>query len=177
MLRKCKLSNTAVPIREAKRGGRSRPPPISPIGTGGPELCPQPQENQGDPRNRTCKSVGFHDVSRALCLSYTPGSTRRSPLFPRSPTIWSTSKCQSRSLYPVVNLQVRSRTDPSTHRQATTWRLAPQCSNTEDRPERSRVNGSVPPVPGHRLRPVDRTLSPGEDHLQISIRPSQRRRL
>ena len=78
----CTSACPALPIREAKRGGRSRPPPISPIGTDGSEKCPQPQEGQRDRGIRVCKSADFRDVSRALCLSYTSGSARRNPFLP-----------------------------------------------------------------------------------------------
>ena len=36
VLRKCKLRSTAAPDPGSEKGGRSRPPPISPIGPGGP---------------------------------------------------------------------------------------------------------------------------------------------
>ena len=35
--RKCKLRDTAAPEPGSEKGGRSRPPPISPIGTADPK--------------------------------------------------------------------------------------------------------------------------------------------
>ena len=90
-----KIVLAAVPIREAKRGGRSRPPPISPSGTADPGIWPQLNERQRDRGRRLCESSGplFVNPPR-MSVSHswigtgpplrTPETSLRKPLRPPS---------------------------------------------------------------------------------------------
>ncbi len=74
VLRKCELRNTPAPAAGSKKGGRSRPPPISPCGRRRSGIWPQPQAGKGDRGIRLCNVESPHDVSDPRCLTYTPGS-------------------------------------------------------------------------------------------------------
>ena len=72
-----------VPIREAKKGGRSRPPPISPIGTAESRSEPQLQRGQQVREKCPCTSKGLFRAHAPSCPMCAPRSARNA-FFQRS---------------------------------------------------------------------------------------------
>ena len=83
MVRQCTSACPAVPIREAKRGGRSRPPPNSPSGTAKPRVEPKLQREQQVREMCLCTSKGLSCAHALLCPMCAPRSIR-SATFQRS---------------------------------------------------------------------------------------------